>query len=352
MIVDNPALAGRKFPARIPTWKVCVNPVRVSDYVLRCIGFIHETDVRDEAGPKGEAHATGFFVSVPSKRKGRYLYFATALHVAEGLRDKDIHITVNKRGGGTTEILAMDPPNWYMHPTDKTCDLALAAVIPNPQADCDDIPIEHMLTREAIDEFSIGIGDEVYSVGLFTEVDNTSKNIPILRHGNISMMPTEPIQTGKGFSDVYLIEARSIGGMSGSPVFVRPSGKIPVQVLPDGSIETLLALRDRTKLLGVIHGHWDVRETDINSYPINQDRKRGVNYGVAIVVPAIKLIETLNREDLVDFRMKCDEVMKKRGVPGMDSAKQEATEESERLFTQEDFTAALKQASRKVGKPS
>jgi hypothetical protein len=135
------------------------------------------------------------------------------------------------------------------------------------------------------------------------------------------MMPTEQIQTELGFADVYLIEARSIGGMSGSPVFVRPSGKIPIQTLPDGSSESVIGVRDKTKLLGVIHGHWDVREADINQYPVEQDRKRGVNYGIAIVVPAVKLIETLNRPDLSEIRMKNDEKLKKRGVPGMDSTR-------------------------------
>lgn len=350
---DNSPLVARKFRARISTLKDCLDPVRVSDDVLKCIGFIYETALRDESGPKGDAHATGFFVSVPSQVRGsRYLYFATAAHVAEGLRDKDLHILVNKRGGGTTELLAMEPPTWYLHPTDVTCDIAIVPVVPNTEADFISIPIEHMLTPEIINELTVGIGDEVYSVGLFTEVENTSKIIPILRHGNLSMMPTEQIQTEKGYADVYLIEARSIGGMSGSPVFVRPSGHIPVGVFPDGTIESLLALRDRTKLLGIVHGHWDAKEADINRYPIEQDRRRGVNYGIAIVVPAMKLVETLNQPHLADARMKHDEKLKKRSVPGMDSSKSEK-EVPEQTFTQEDFETALKKASRKIeGKPS
>ncbi|MGC2245845.1 MAG: hypothetical protein WA609_04515 [Terriglobales bacterium] len=321
--------------------------MRVSDYVLSCIGFIYETAIRDESGPKGDACATGFFVSVPSKaaRGGRYLYFATAKHVAEELKDKDIHILVNKRGGGKTEVVGSDPATWYLHPSDETCDVAIVPVVANPEAEFTSIPIEHMLTAETIEELSIGIGDEVYSVGLFTEVENTSKNIPILRHGNISMMPTEQLQTELGLADVHLIEARSIGGMSGSPVFVRPSGKIPTQTLPDGSFDAVIGVRDRTKLLGVIHGHWDVKETDINQYPVAHDRKRGVNYGIAIVVPAVKLIETLNRPDLSEIRMKNDEKLKKSGVPGMDSAKQDDSTDS---FTKEDFETALRKASRKV----
>lgn len=325
--------------------------MRVSDYVLNCIGFIYQTAIRDESGPKGDPYATGFFVSVPSRAaRNRYLYFATAKHVAEDLRNSDIHILVNKRGGGKTEVIGTEPPTWYLHPTDKTCDVAIAPVVPNLEAEFTSIPIEHMLTRETIEELAIGIGDEVYSVGLFTEVENTSKNIPILRHGNVSMMPTEQIQTELGFADVYLIEARSIGGMSGSPVFVRPTAHIVTsEMLPDGSFEEVIGLRDRTKFLGIIHGHWDVKEVDINRYPVTHDRKHGVNYGIAIVVPAVKLIETLNRPELLEKRMKHDEKLKKRGVPGMDSARgNESKEEGAKVvFTQEDFETALRKASRK-----
>jgi hypothetical protein len=53
------------------------------------------------------------------------------------------------------------------------------------------------------------------------------RNIPIVRTGNISMIPSEKvpgIQIRRGESvesEVYLIEARSVGGLSGSPVFIR-----------------------------------------------------------------------------------------------------------------------------------
>jgi hypothetical protein len=347
-MVSPLSLDQRTLPARIATPERCYRPVRVSDYVLDCIGFIYETAARDDSGPQGDAYATGFFVSVPSQVRGRYLYFVTAFHVAKDLAGREIHILVNKHGGGTVELLAAeDPPMWYLHPTDTTCDLAVTPVLPHPDMTFNAIRLEHMLTPEDIKKHGIGIGDEVYSVGLFTEIENASKNIPILRHGNIAMMPTEQLQTELGYADVHLIEARSIGGMSGSPVFVRPSGKIRMPTLKGDSMGELLVVQDQTKLFGIIHGHWDVKESDINRYPITQDRKRGVNYGIAIVVPAIKLIETLTRRELMERRMKHEETLKKKGVPGMDSAKDNKQEASQ-TFTQEDFEAALKKASRKI----
>lgn len=73
-----------------------------------------------------------------------------------------------------------------------------------------------------IEAHAIGIGDEVLMVGLFTKRYGYRKNIPIVRGGIISAMPEEPIEdqeTGNLY-DAYLIEIRSIGGLSGSPVIV------------------------------------------------------------------------------------------------------------------------------------
>jgi hypothetical protein len=331
--------------------------VRVSDFVLKCVGFVgevHERDANDVV--RGDLHATGFFVCIPSAvRHGLYyLYFVTARHVAEELRNVDVYVLVNKRGGGTTEILASEPANWYLHPTDLTCDVAVCPMVYSPPAELLPVPFEHLLTPKSIEDFGIGIGDEVFATGLFSEIPNTTKNIPILRHGNIAMMPTEQLQTELGYADVYLVEARSLGGLSGSPVFVRPTGKIPVQLQPGTGVEGLLAVRDRIKLLGLMHGHWDVKESEINNPTITHDRKRGVNYGVAIVTPAIKIIETLNRPDLLEVRMGNEEALKRSGIPGMDSAssKDSDVQTTETGFelpvpTDEQFFDGLKKASRK-----
>ncbi len=298
--------------------------MRISDHVLRSVGFIGEVQERSESGVRGDLCATGFFVRVPSTVRGAYLYFVTARHVARDLRDRDVYVLVNKLGGGTTEILAASRLyGIYTLSTARAMSRLFRWPSSSPDADLLPIPINEFLTPESIEEFSIGIGDEVFATGFFSEIPNTTRNIPILRHGNIAMMPTEQLQTDLGFADVYLVEARSIGGISGSPVYVRPSEKIPVQTSPGGPIEAVLGLRDQIKVLGLMHGHWDVRESEMNNPTVNHDPKRGVNYGVAIVTPAVKIIETLNAPNLAGYRELHDEKLKRRGVPGMDSVKSE-----------------------------
>jgi hypothetical protein len=73
---------------------------------------------------------------------------------------------------------------------------------------------------ETIAHHDLGVGDEVFITGLFTKVTETTKNIPIVRTGTVAMMPGEEIPFGNNLIEAYLIESRSIGGLSGSPVFV------------------------------------------------------------------------------------------------------------------------------------
>jgi hypothetical protein len=69
------------------------------------------------------------------------------------------------------------------------------------------------------------------------------------------------------------------------------------------------------------------------------------DYGVAIVTPAIKIIETLDRPELKEPRMRNEKELSKRNVPTMDSAKRA---DQKRPFTQGDFEKALTKATRKI----
>jgi hypothetical protein len=193
----------------------------------------------------------------------------------------------------------------------------------------------------------IGIGDEIFATGLFTPAPGKSRNEPIVRHGNIAMMPQEQIQTELGYADVYLVEARSIGGLSGCPVFVRPTVRLP-QPTADCHTKNVFAVGHGATLLGLMHGHWDIKESDLNKVFISHDRKHGVNLGIGVVVPAHKILETLNRPELVAMRDEIVADYNLKSVPGTDSAQKR--NDQEEPFTKADFEAALKKATRKTEK--
>jgi hypothetical protein len=49
--------------------------------------------------------------------------------------------------------------------------------------------------------------------------EGRQKNSPTARFGNIAQMPNEPVIIKRFEQECFLVEARSIGGYSGSPVF-------------------------------------------------------------------------------------------------------------------------------------
>ena len=280
--------------------------MRVPDLMLKCVGFVAEyVDSPAEAVGAIDPEGTGFFVNIPSTANAdhQYFVFVTAKHVAVSLKTRQTVVTVNQKGGGIT-ILEKTDDKWYLHP-DESVDEAVMAFTPTPDLDIKSIPINMFLDGALIEERQIGIGDEVYMPGLFTYVATERKNIPILRHGNVAMIPDDPIQVDAGFAEVYLIEARSIGGMSGSPVFVRNT-----MSLKNKSGQTLHGVSGESSFLGLIHGHWDIRESEMNKPHYVHDPKRGVNLGIAVVVPASKILEVINHPGLVEMRAQADAKLK------------------------------------------
>lgn len=320
--------------------------MRVHNEFLKSVGFIGEVAHRDTDGTvSGDLHATGFFASVPSDVTNRlHVYFVTAKHVANDLKGREIYFLVNQIGGGVTTVSPL-VNRWYTHPTDRTTDVALVPIGNPGNADLKSVSSRTFGLPSRLAELDVGVGDEVFSIGLFTPAAGSARNEPIVRHGNIALMPQEQIQTELGYADVYLVEARSIGGLSGCPVFVRPS----IRFLEESETRArgVQAPSYASALLGLMHGHWDIRESELNKPFITHDRKHGVNLGIGIVVPAFKIFETLYQEELIKMRKELDEARIRASIPGMDSAKTKG-EEPERSFTQEDFETALKKATRKT----
>jgi hypothetical protein len=296
--------------------------MRVPPGFLKSVAFIAEVISSDSSGEDLDLLGTGFFVSSPSSVMPgtSYHLFVTAKHVMKGLKDKKVKLIVNSTHGGTT-TLPIIGDRWFVHPTDKTADVA---VIPfgspdeNKMKDLDICPIsiKDFVTPELLEKTFITIGDEVFIPGLFTFAPGHEKNIPIVRHGNIAMLPDEAIQIDNGFAEVYLIEARSIGGISGSPVIARRTVGMQSE-RTDGSKIIVQGLTG-FHLLGLIHGHWDITESEMNSYQFIHDRQRGVNLGIAVVVPAHKILETANHPVLVAAREAQEQKMKDAIGPGKD----------------------------------
>ena len=135
-----------------------------------------------------------------------------------------------------------------------------------------------------------------------------NKNIPITRIGNIAAMPDEPVSTKLGPMDAYLVESRSIGGLSGSPVFVNTGGS------PRRG--TLVGTLPKFYLLGLMHGHFDTDQTEQDSIADDGIERSPINMGIAVVVPAKEIIDVI---DLFSYEEKViEDAHRQKNFPTMD----------------------------------
>ena len=267
--------------------------MRIPDDLKDCVVFIGVASYNGIGVEKFDYHATGFFVAVPLEgvTDNWAIYLVTAKHVARKLDGVDFAIRLNRKDGGSLLITSTPDVKWSYHPTNEFADVAALQVWT-----ADDWDVKHLYPKMFIDDervkkLGIGGGDDVAIIGLFSAMHGQARNYPIVRMGTVAMMPDEPIYVKivegeiEGNSLAFLIEARSTGGLSGSPVFV----------FKDTSIY----------LLGLMHGHWDLKVGSIVDTleidAVNQQAER-VNMGIANVVPAQFIRETLEQPDLVKSR--------------------------------------------------
>ena len=281
--------------------------MQVGDNIRRGVVFLGWRSAEGKFSPRG----TGFIVStLDEEHGGGFMHVVTAQHCVGRLYEpdqygnrRDVRISVNRKDGEPADLIKLDFKDWWFHPDDtKAIDVAVA-LLPLDERIHD---YNHgtlaavELSEQIIKDKEIGVGDEVFIVGLFRKHSGRQRNIPIVRIGNIAAMPEEPIYTKFGYMDAYLIEARSIGGLSGSPVLVNyglwrtVNGNPKYQAgLPFG-------------LLGLMHGHFDVE--DLNSDVVVDDMAQaapeGIHSGIGVVVPVSKIRETLMQDDLEKARKK------------------------------------------------
>jgi hypothetical protein len=273
--------------------------MRIPDQLLKCIGFVS----RDEE--RFDYRGSAFIVSVPFDDHSACLHLVTAKHVALALQNGEAVIAMNGKDGFPL-FMKNGGEGWFFHPDDPSVDVAVLpmASLRLPEYDYQDISIDRFATAERIQKYGIGVGDEIINIGLFSPFIGSSRLTPIVRTGTLAMMPDgrlpHPVY---GSVEAYLAEGRSIGGLSGSPVFVRDTVQLPVQT-QDGAPAQLSAL-GTFHLLGLMLGHWDAPPD------FSEADGRSVNMGISLIVPAYKILEVLFSPDLTTLRQEAFD----RGYP-------------------------------------
>lgn len=319
--------------------------------------------IADNAGPLG----SGFFLStrsytgvgwyghVPRAGDDESLatYIVTAAHVVQALGNDDAEVFFLKNDG-TSGRLIVRSKDWRFHPTQKSMVDVAAAPLgfgdlginhANTVVDFTDIAVDEVVENEGV-----GPGDELYIAGLFNRLDGSAHAYtPIVRTGNVAMLPKpQPMDAADKQGNpikiyAHLIETRSIGGLSGSPVFVDNRG--PRMRPGIGGVSDVS--NAPTYFFGLIRGHWNLP----SAVPLDKNRRSKakeidaerdqINTGIALVVPAQKVFEVVNQEEFVKKRQEHKRRQLAATAPTADSAPRRGPAPT-RLKLEGDFADRIK----------
>jgi hypothetical protein len=255
--------------------------MKIPDNVRKTVGFVCHKDLVDSnIAPVGSFFFLGHDVAPGRPR----IYAVTARHMIDGLRNAGVTEAVLRLNpkAHDAELIEMSVPldQWFEHPTDNSIDVAIRETGIPENADHLALPFRLCATPQLFDDNEVALGDEVFVSGLFRAHPGNKRNIPIVRIGNIAAFDEEKIETEAfGAMDAYLIECKSMGGLSGSPVFLNlGSVRIIARELrhaPEGAPPFLI---------GLVHGNYS-RET--------------ANAGIALVVPIYSILSVVEAYEAI-----------------------------------------------------
>lgn len=319
---------------------------------LNCSIYLYPNEKAAKDGAK--AGGSGFLIAIPYQQiiageQRSHIYAVTNSHVISKTEGDSPVIRFN-RHDGKTETIPYSYEDWIDF--GEHDDLAVRRIDANFVPAISWLaffPWSCVMPDEVFNRSipaEIDIGAEVVMFGRFIAHDGKQRNLPVVRFGNISALPIEPIPypNVKGMKKrpeqlSFLVEARSNPGTSGSPVFTT-------KVREDGYV-------DPRRLLGIVWGY-----STVNSPILRKKTREEVanmvaadNSGMALVIPAWKLAIYLYRKDLQIERdeierQELEEFGETEGGAAPAGANQDYDETIDSEFTEEDFEKSLRKVAR------
>jgi hypothetical protein len=272
---------------------------RIPDEYLDCVLYLYPSESDAKEGKR--TGGSGFWVGMPISSDAWVLYAVTNRHII----DSGNAVVRLSSQNGQMAIFPTIERDWVLHPDGDDLAVYSPSIEIFDPKDCriNFVRRTRLIDQEVFGVMDIGPGDDVFAVGRFINHEGRQRNLPTARFGCIGQMPWEPVQQESGFmQESFLVEARSIGGYSGSPVFLHRANFRPYaqQVIKRPTYGPWL--------LGINWGHindWSpVR--DASGRPVNPGNPRSMqvrtNTGMMAAVPAWRLAELLDKEELARER--------------------------------------------------
>jgi hypothetical protein len=308
---------------------------RVPDEYLKCVVYLYPDIATADAG--GRVGGTGFLVGIKEGQTNFY-YIVTNKHVIDDGNSTVRFNTISEKH----EAYDYDERNWFKSANSDVAIYPMMEPIPK-NIFLHAVEVGQFLTKETMARLDIGIGSEVFFAGRFINAEGKEKNRPSLRFGTIAQTQTDIIDGVESF----LVEARSIPGYSGSPVFTYTTAGAPMNVVSSGL---------RTKSFGPFL--FGIDWSHILDYVDAKDERGNKlafkirnNSGMMGVIPAWHLLDLLYRKDVLEMR---DNDPRKQRASSPDQASTDAASRDAASNAseanpnaREDFTSLLNAAARK-----
>jgi hypothetical protein len=243
---------------------------------------------------------------------------------------------------GTAECFETNGSQWIGHP-DGDDIVVLPLGFDHRALRFAGISIRQFLTKELVIGEDVGIGDDTFIVGRFISHDGKQCNSPAIRFGNIAMMPLEPIACEESgvAQESFLVETRSSPGCSGSAVFLYSPcamndmtvrrldlDKSGISLHPRESRETHESLDRKIRaaiggkgpyLLGIDCCHLKYKTKVLGGDGQETGNTFSENTGMAAVIPAWRIAEILDSEELMKIREEMEnDWLKRSSVVNLD----------------------------------
>lgn len=131
-------------------------------------------------------------VAVPGAQGNSHLILVTAKHFADRMERCPMLVGFDYKDGAKA-ILEADNIHWYAHPIEANAvDAAVTPFAPEQWdlLDVEPFPEHPFASGERTDRASVAVGDEITAIGVFTRFSWEDRHLPIVRTGNLAMLPS------------------------------------------------------------------------------------------------------------------------------------------------------------------
>jgi hypothetical protein len=296
---------------------------RISDQLTDCAVYIYRS-LQDAHGGERQG-GSGFLVGVRSEINPdlNYTYIVTNWHVVRKATNPVVRLN---RKDGSTECLQTEQHQWIRHPHGDDVAVMPMGMQEPGRLRVISVAFAMFLTKELVTFEDIGIGDDTFMIGRFINHEGRQQNTPAIRFGSIAMMPIEPIMAESGIDqESFLVETRSLPGYSGSAVFIHSGSTLNDMSVRRFGVERYSDIKDKDLvtavqdffrqmkakgpyLLGIdwCHIHSTNIIRDSSGSPVPDGSYVRENTGMAGVIPAWKIAEVINCEELTMQRKDAD----------------------------------------------